>query len=181
MAQTIVHRRIEGVTGEEVVKQFRTSLTTKSEQYKMSDIEELVEMYAKNPTDNFIVSDRGDLECQLTQGDIILYHESSDFYQEVITSVTNLRETTNMNLQEGNAVTGDHRIVTLPNTEITIQEGRFTPLDNVTRNRSYECKIIESNKPFLITHKEHGNIAVLEGKYIAYTALDPKTQQRVID
>lgn len=178
---TKVHRKTAGVTGSEVIAQFRTSLEERSSQYEQTEIEALADFYAKNLTDNFIVSDVEDIKRPIKQGDIYLYHETSQFYQDVIDTVTNLKPTDNMNLQDGEAMTGDHRIHTIADTNMTIQVGRFEPKDRVLSRRQYDCKLIESDKPFLITHQEHGNIAVLAGKYLAYTAIDPTDLQRVID
>lgn len=178
---TVIHRRQENVTGEAVINIFRTSLEERQEQFGQSEIEKLSALYAKNPTDNFIVYDKADLECPLIQGDIQLYHESSDYYKEAFSTVTNLRDSKNMNLQEGVSVTGDHRIVPVEGSNMVIKEGQFYPLGNIMRGRRYDCKTISTDKPFLITHREHGNIAVPEGNYLVFTAIDPQTHTRVLD
>lgn len=180
--KTVIHRKADGVTGEAVVNQFRSTLDTKSSQYgEQSDIEKLVALYAKTPTDNFIVSDSEDLRKPLKQGDINFYHESSDYYKKVIDTVKNLKSSSNMNLQEGVSVTGDHRIVPIAGAKMTIQDGQFHPADDIMNSRPYECKIVKSDKPFLVTHREHGNIAMQAGTYLVFTQIQPETMRRVLD
>lgn len=179
---TIIHRKDENFTGEAVVSLFKDELTKKESQYvSKSEIEELVNTYAKTPTDNFIVTDIADLKRPICQGDIEIHHESSDYYKETIESVQDLRAAKDMNLQEGVSVTGDHRIIAIAGAKMSIQDGRFEVKDNVLKRRLYECKIVETDKPFLIAHREHGNIALPAGKYLVFTQIDTKTQRRVYD
>ena len=179
---TVIHRKQEGFTGEAVVEMIKDELTKKQEQYQTSsEIEELVNTYATTATDNFIVTDVADLKRSICQGDIEIHHESSDYYAETIDSVQDLRDAKDMNLQEGVSVTGDHRIIPIAGAKMTIKDGRFEAKDNVLRRRLYECKIVETDKPFLIAHREHGNIALPAGKYLVFTQIDTKTQRRVYD
>jgi hypothetical protein len=179
--KTIIRRNDVEVTREESLNQFRSALSSKEEQFTQSAIEALVDEHAKNLTDNFIVMDKEELRCPLIQGDIKLYHESSDYFKEVEKSIGNLKETDNFNLQIGKAKTGDHRIIPLEGAKITLKEGNFEPKDDVLNGRKYDCKYIESDKPFLIKHSEHGNIAVQAGTYLVFTAIQPRTRQRIID
>lgn len=179
---TVIHRKDENITGEAVVNMFKDELTKKESQYQTaSEIEELVNTYAKTPTDNFIVTDIADLKRPICQGDIEIHHESSDYYKATFDTVTDLRDAKNMNLQEGVSVTGDHRIIAISGAKMSIKDGRFEAKDNVLRRRQYECKIVETDKPFLIAHREHGNIALPAGKYLVFTQIDTKTQRRVYD
>lgn len=178
---TKIHRITEGVTGEEVISQFRAALADNTKSYEQSDIEVLADLYAKTPTDNFIVNDVEALSNPCIQGDIILLNERCEYYAKQMESVTNLKETDNRNLQEGGVASLNHRIEVLEGTNLKIENGRFIPIDNLTRGSYYSCKVITSDKPFLLNHAEHGNMSLPAGKYMAYTAIDPKTFQRVID
>lgn len=176
---TRVHRRTEGVTGKKVIELFDSALTAAS--YETSDIEALSNEYAKSPTDNFIVHDKADLIRPLNQGDIYLRNEASDFFKAVKDSFSQLKATDKMNLQDGDSLTGDHTIRTLPGTKVKIQNLMFTPIDDLLEGRKYPGKLIEIDKPFLLTHKEHGNMAFPEGTYLAFHAIDADTLERVYD
>ena len=179
---TFIHRKQEGVTGEAVLDLFKDELTKKEEQYQsQTEIEKLVNTYAISPTDNFVVTDVEDLKTLVCQGDINLCSVNSNYYKEVKGSIDILRDAKDMNLQEGVSVTGDHRIVALENSEMSIRDARFQPKDNILKRRPYECKIVKSNKPFLITHREHGNIAMPAGEYLVFSSLNAETLQRVWD
>lgn len=171
----------QGLTQEQIVSEFRTALTDNSDVYKKSEIEELAALHAKSTTDNFIVSDKDAATRSLKQGDILIYGTKSKYYLAVKDTISNRQPSNSMNLQNGEAITGDHRVVPLKGAHLTIENAMFTPLDNVTRGRKYQCKIIKSDKPFTITHQEHGNITMPADEYMVFTALDPRTQQRVID
>jgi hypothetical protein len=179
--KTIVQRPTEKIEREESLAQFRSALSSKEAQFTQSAIEQLIDEHAKNLTDNFVVMDADELKCPIIQGDIKLYHESSDYYKSVINSLTNLKETDNFNLQIGKARTGDHRIIPLAGAKVTVKEGMFKPKDNILNGRSYDCKHIVSDQPFLIKHSEHGNIAVQKGTYLVFTAINPKDRTRIID
>ena len=171
----------QGLTREQIVSEFRTALTDNSDVYKQSEIEELAALHAKSTTDNFIVSDKDAETRSLKQGDILIHGVKSPYYLAVKNTITKGELTENRNLQTGEAITGDHKVVPLKGANLTIENARFTPLDNVTRGRSYNCKIIKSDKPFALTHQEHGNMTFPAGEYMSFVALDPRTQQRVID
>lgn len=180
--QTIIHRKDDTMNKEQVMEKFVTELEKRVDQYGgMSEIEKLATTYAKNETDNFIVTDTADLKYTICQGDITLQHESSKYYQDVVDTIMDLRPAKDMNLQEGVSVTGDHRIIPLEGSNTTIEDGRFIPKDGVVGRRPYECKIVTTDKPFLISHREHGNISLPAGKYLVYNQIDAKTQQRVYD
>ncbi len=171
----------QGLSQEQIVSEFRTALTDNSDVYEKSEIEELADIHAKSTTDNFIVSDADAPVRSLKQGDILIYGSKSKYYLAVKNTITKGEPTTNMNLQNGVAITGDHKVVPLKGANLTIENAMFVPLDNVTRGRKYQCKLIKSDKPFALTHQEHGNMTFPAGEYMSFVALDPKTQQRVID
>lgn len=169
------------LTNEQIVSEFRTALTDNSDVYKKSEIEELAALHAKSLTDNFVISDKDAATRSLKQGDILIHGIQSKYYLKVKDTISNRQPANSMNLQNGEAITGDHRVVPLKGAKLTIENAMFTPADNITRGHKYPCKIIKSNKPFALTHQEHGNMTFPAGEYMAFTALDPKTQQRVID
>ena len=171
----------QGLTQEQIVSEFRTALVDNSDVYKKSEIEELAALHAKSTTDNFIVSDKEAATRSLKQGDILIHGTQSKYYLAVKNTITKAEPTSSMNLQNGEAITGDHRIVPLKGAKLTIENAMFVPLDNVTRGRKYQCKLIKSDKPFALTHQEHGNMTFPAGEYMSFVALDPRTQQRVID
>ena len=171
----------QGLSKEQVVSEFRTALVNNSDVYEKSEIEELAALHAKSTTDNFIVSDKDAATRSLKQGDILIYGTESKYYLAVKDTISNKQPASSMNLQNGEAITGAHRVVPIKGAKLTIENAMFTPLDNITRGRKYQCKLIKSDKPFALTHQEHGNMTFPAGEYMAFTALDPRTQQRVID
>lgn len=183
MTKSAIQRPTEGFTGAEVIKSFKEALTERKDVYSESYIEELANIYAKTPTDNFVVYDREDLKLPLYQGDILLYHESSDFFNKVEPSIRLGHETSSRVLQEqeGGSITGDHEIVGIKGTELTITEGSYVPLNNVTNGRSMNCKIIDAKAPFVLKHAEHGNIAFPAGKYMAVTQINAKDLTIMLD
>lgn len=181
--KSAVQRPVEGFTGEEVIKSFKSELSARKESYSENDVEELANIYAKSPTDNFVVYDKEDLKLPLYQGDILLYHESSDFFKAVEPSVRLGSEQTSRVLQEqdGGGLTGDHEIVGIEGTELKITQGTYIPLDNITRGRSMNCKIIEAKAPFVLKHREHGNIAFPAGKYMSVTQINARDLTIMLD
>ena len=178
-----VQRKIDskGLSSEEIVSVFRTALTDNSKVYEPSEIEALADLHAKHLTDNFVVSNEDGKIKSIKQGDILIHGCESKYYKEVESSISVGDETDNRNLQDGVAITGDHKVIPVEGANLVINDGMFRPKDNVTRRGRHTCKIITSDKPFLITHQEHGNVALPAGKYLSFVALDPKTQQRIID
>ena len=83
--------------------------------------------------------------------------------------------------QDGGGITGDHRIVGINGTELSIINATYVPLDNVTEGRSMNCKIIDAKAPFVLTHQEHGNIAFPAGKYLARTQINAKDLTIMLD
>ena len=179
---TVIHRKDNTLSKDQVIGKLKQELDNRTEQYSgQSEVEKLVNDYAKTYTDNFIVTDTADLKYMINQGDIVIHHESSDYFKEVMETIMDLKPAKDMNLQEGVSITGDHRICPLEGSQMTIENGRFIPKDGVVGRRPYECKVVTSDKPFLIAHREHGNITLPAGKYLVYSQIDAKTQRRVFD
>ena len=182
MEATKIFRNENKVSTTEVVDLFAKSIK-ESNICKTSEIEQLVEAYAKNPVDKFIISDSLDVEA--AQGDILIWAKGTTMYNENFKNLSGLKKTDRMVLQEGDSMTGDHRIVTIPNTKITIEEGTFTPQFLKGRNswgdRGYRGLSVTSDKPFLIVHREHGNMALPAGEYMICSAMDSTTLSRMMD
>ena len=170
-----------GLTNEQIVAEFRTALEDNKQCYQPSEIEELVNIHAKSVTDNYMVYDETAKVSSIKQGDISLYGTETSYYKAVKDTINGLKLTNDRNLQDGTAITGDHKFVALPDSNLTIKVGMFVPKDNVTNGRQYSCKMIHSDKPFLITHREHGNVAVPAGDYLSFVQINPKTHSRVLD
>lgn len=182
---TTIFRNRENVGMDEVLTNFTTALK-ESELYNDSEIEMLSEIYAKNPVDKFIVS--GDVEAtdDSCQGDIIVLAEGTNMYNEVLPRIKNLKPTNRLVLQEGDSITGDHRIIPAEGSNYTIKKGTFTPkfLEGQRRwggDAQYTAITFETDKPFIIFHREHGNMARCAGKYVFYSQLDPATLDRMMD
>ena len=163
---------------EEVLNHFRTNLFD-SNNFEEDEIEELVNAYSKSPTDTFIVSPK-DLENTFgRQGDILFWVEGSEMYNSEIKTVTNLHPTDNLVLQEGGSITGDHRLILLDDTNYKLQEGEFYPSflqDNLMYKLIFfRCLLFETDKPFLVYHSEHGNMAYPKGKYMICAQIEPAT------
>ena len=88
-----------------------------------------------------------------------------------------------MNLQFGEAITGDHRIVPLKGAKLTVMDCTIDlPVKNdFGRDAEYNVKIIKADGPFAVTHREHGNITCPQGTYLACVQMDPRTLSRVQD
>ena len=70
-------------------------------------------------------------------------------------------------------------------SKYTIKTGRFTPAflkgKSMWREPEYQAILFETDKPFLIFHREHGNVALPQGKYMFCSQLDPETLDRMMD
>ena len=180
--ETIIFRNEQDLDNEKVLDLFKTKLQ-EAECYNSTEIEQLAEEYAKNPVDKFIISKKLDVEA--AQGDILIWAKGTSMYKQNIGNLKSLKKTDRMVLQEGDSMTGDHRIVPLPNSKLTIKEGQFTPAfikgKNAWGDRTYRGLVVKSDKPFLIVHREHGNIALPADEYMICTALDASTLARMMD
>ena len=181
--ETKIFRNPEKLNIEEVINVFENDLNTRDD-FSRTEIEELVDIYAKNPVDKFVIAD--ELTYNAAQGDILIFAEATDFYKEHIKQIKNLKKTDRLVLQEGDSFTGDHRIVPLKDSNYKIQTGRFCP--NFLKGKrtwgsdaEYTAITFETDKPFLIFHREHGNVALPKGKYMFCSQLDPDTLDRMMD
>lgn len=177
-----IFRNKEELSTEEVLKLFKSSVE-ETDLYEKSDIELLVDAYAKNPVDKFIVTEKLDVEA--AQGDILIWAKGTSMYKKNFKELRDLKETDRRVLQEGDSMTGDHRIVTIEGTNLSIKEGKFTPAFLKGRNswgdQTYRGLAVTSDKPFLIVHREHGNMALPAGEYMVCSAMDSTTLSRMMD
>lgn len=182
METLTIFRNEEKLATEKVVDIFKTKLS-EANLYEQSEIEQLAEDFAKNPADKFIITEALDVEA--AQGDILIWAKGTSMYEQNFKNLRNLKKTTRMVLQEGDSITGDHRVVPLKGSKLTVKEGSFIPEFLKGKNRwgdqSYRGLTIVSDKPFLIVHREHGNIALPAGEYMVCTALDSSTLSRMMD
>lgn len=182
MKTTKIFRNEEKLNTSEVVGLFKKSMEGTTI-YRKSEIEQLADAYAKNPVDKFIISEKLDVEA--AQGDILIWAKGTSMYEANFKNLHDLKKTTRTVLQEGDSMTGDHRIVTIPGTKLSIKEGKFTPAFLKGRNswgdRDYRGLAVTSDKPFLIVHREHGNMALPAGEYMICSAMDSTTLSRMMD
>lgn len=178
---TTVFRNENNLKQKEVLQEFKQALNKTA--FQKSDIEELADIYAKNMVDKFIVSDEDMKGTFGRQGDILLWKEGSEMYDQEFSRVKNICDTNRLVLQKGDSTTGDHRLVPLKGSKFTLKEGKFIPsfLKNNRRITPYDCLLLDIDKPFLIVHREHGNMAYSAGKYMICSQLDPATLSRMID
>lgn len=180
-----IFRNEEKVGLGEVLGRFRKSLESNTETYKENDIDMLVTLYAKNPVDKFIVSNFPTVE--VAQGDILIWAKGTNMYNENLPKLQDLHETKNLVLQPNDSMTGDHKIIPMKDSEIKIMEGYFVPellekahADIESRKR-VRGLIVTSSKPFLIFHREHGNVALPAGEYMVCSQLDPRSLTTMLD
>lgn len=179
--QTTIFRNENKVSNEEVLNLFTQTLEN-AELFEKSEIEELSDIVAKNPADKFIVSEKPDVPVM--QGDLLIWSDLTDEYKKEFPRVKNLELTSRMVLQDDDSITGDHELVPLKGAEYTLQTGSFVPsiLEGHTwGDNSYSCKILEIDTPFVIKHREHGNIALTAGKYMICSSLDSESLTRMRD
>lgn len=181
---TTIFKNEQKVGTQEMITEFRKHLEkdfTKS--FSKNEIDLLVEIMAKNPTDKFVVSDYPDVPVM--QGDILIWSTLTDEYKEVRPTITDLTETTRTVLQDGDSMTGDHRLVPLSNSNLKIQTGKFVPPilkgKNSWGDRTYDCKLVSIDTPFLIFHREHGNLTLPAGEYIVCSSMNSETLERMMD
>lgn len=181
--KTIIFRNPEKLGKDDVLNEFISSLK-ETESFTTSEIENLASIYAKNPTDRFIITE--EFTCGTAQGDILINSEKSELYRDNFSRIKNLKKTDRLILQEGDSLTGDHRLIPLEGSNYTVQTGRFTPKFLEGKRRwggdvEYSAIVFETDKPFLIFHREHGNVALPQGKYMFCSQLDPFTLDRMMD
>lgn len=169
----------------EVLGRLRMSLESNTEVYKKDDIDLLVTLYAKNPVDKFIISNFPTVE--IAQGDVLIWAKGTSMYNENFPKLKDLHETKSLTLQPNDSITGDHKIVLLKNTEIKIMEGYFIPSLLEKAHADLEIRkrirglVVNVSKPFLIFHREHGNIVLPKGEYMVCSQLDPRSLTTMLD
>ena len=180
-------------TTEEFINEYKTVLESTPSFSK--DVVEFSEIMAKHPADIFIVTSfpKGERCEQIRQGDVYLFRKGDETegsfdnvqYAKYAPTVKNIKEPKNksMNLQFGEAITGDHKVVPLKGTKCTVMDCTIDlPVKNdFGRDAEYNVKIIKADGPFAVTHREHGNITCPQGTYLACVQMDPRTLSRVQD
>lgn len=183
MTTTILERKQESqeLSMNDFLNRFRDTLETTYQ--RQNEIEELTELMAKNPVDKFVITEKPTVPVY--QGDIIIWSELTKEFKENYSKVQNLKATDSTILQEDDSITGDHELVPLQGAKCTILEGTFVPdlLAGVFwGNKQYNCKVIDIDSPFVVKHREHGNITFLTpGKYMVCSSLDSETLTRMRD
>ena len=182
--ETTIFRNPEKLAINEVIEVFKDSLA-ETGVFSQSDIEALAETYAKNPVYKFIITETLTGANGAAQGDIMILGENTNLYKDHYSSIRNLQKTDRLILQEGDSMTGDHRLIPMEGSKYTVQTGKFTPSflkgKSMWRDPEYQAILFETDKPFLIFHREHGNVALPEGKYMFCSQLDPVTLNIMMD
>lgn len=178
--QTTIFRNENKMSTQDVLNYFTQTLES-TESFEKSEIEELSDIMAKNPADKFIISQKP--EVPVMQGDLLIWSDITKEYKKEFPKVANLSETTRMVLQEDDSITGDHMLVPLRRAKYKLYNGRFVPsvLEEQGFDNAYNCKILEIDTPFVVTHREHGNITLTAGKYMICSSLDSETLERMRD
>ena len=179
--QTVIFQNENKVSTQDVLNIFKESLEN-MQTFERSEIEELSDILAKNPVDKFIIYNTPKEVCM--QGDLLIWSELTNEYKENLPKVKDLKPTYRMILQDGDSLTGDHVLVPLKGARFTLKTGKFVPeiLKNVMwGSNAYDCKILEIDTPFVITHREHGNMTFTAGKYMICSSLDSETLDKMRD
>lgn len=177
----VIFRNPTCLSVEDVFTKFKKDVS-KSTSFK-EEMEELANIYATFPADKYIIAEKI-TDTDTCQGDIIIMAEGTDLYNENIKNVENLQESTNFVVQEDDSVTGDHRIVPLEGSNYTLKRGTFFPeflKGSDIDSMDYPIVSFETDKPFILVHREHGNIVLREGKYLFCSQLNPYTLDRMRD
>lgn len=158
------------------------------------DVLEFSELMAKHPADVFIIPafEAGQPCEQIRQGDVYLFRkgEASEgtldnvMFAKYFPTITNKKESDSMNLQLGNAITGDHKVVPLAGTTVKMYDCKIElPIKRTfgSGNIQYDVKLFTADGPFCVMHAEHGNITAPKGTYLACVQLDARTLTRVQD
>lgn len=172
--------RSSEITKEEFIKQYSQQVERVNN--LKEDVLELSKLQAKHPADIYIVADfkEGEPIPEIAQGDILLWKEGSRMYNKYINTVSDRQETKSRNLQLGESITGDHKVIPLKNTSLKIED--CTILVNAkNRTLHYPAKIITAIAPFCVVHREHGNVTLPEGIYMSCVSLNPKSLTRMLD
>ena len=177
---TTVFKNESKVGTKEVIETFRKHLENDYvESFNKSEIEQLVDIASKNPTDKFVVTDYPN--TLVMQVDLLIWSNLTEEFKEAQESLEILEsDKHNMILQDTDSMTGDHRLILLPETEYSLEKGRFKAKVGKLK-RFHDCKILKTNKPFLIFHREHGNLTLPTGEYLVCSSLDAETLDKMID
>jgi hypothetical protein len=181
MQSTVIFRNEEKVSNEEVVKLFTQTLED-SETFEKSEIEELSDIVSKSCIDKFIVYTKPEVVSM--QGDLLIWSDSTEEYKREFPRVTDLEVTSRMALQDDDSITGDHCLVPLKNAKFTLKTGKFIPsiLEGHTwGSNAWDCKILDTNSPFVIRHREHGNITLPSGKYMICSSMNSESLTKMRD
>ena len=179
--QTVIFQNENKVSTQDVLNIFKESLKS-METFERSEIEELSDILAKNPVDKFIIYNTPKEVCM--QGDLLIWSELTKEYKENFPKIKDLEMSSRMILQDNDSLTGDHKLVPLKDAKFTLKTGKFIPtiLRNVLRDsNAYDCKLLEIDTPFVITHREHGNMTFTAGKYMICSSLDSETLDKMRD
>lgn len=174
---------------EDFIKQYTN--VVKEHKVFEKDVLELSEIMAKHPADVYIVHsfEEGKACEQIRQGDIYLFRKGDGKaldnvqYAKYAPTISDLKEAKSMNLQLGESITGDHKIVPLKGTKVKIQDCYIQlPVSNFRGGTApYAVKLVEADGPFCVVHREHGNITATEGTYLACTQVDARSMTRMKD
>lgn len=156
------------------------------------DVIEFSELMAKHPADVFIIpSFEAGKPCeQIRQGDVYLFRKGEKdegtldniMYAKYKNTISELKETESRNLQFGESITGDHKIIPLKNTNIKVYDCTIELPIKVTRgSNTYKVKLVKADGPFGVFHSEHGNITCPKGTYLACVQLDARSLTRMRD
>lgn len=182
MPVTIVRKsetKESGLTGTENFEKVASQYDVLNKEMKM-----LSTLFAKKPTDNFTVAvPPYDTDDIINQGDIIVFPEGTAMYDKYIKSFKASGEATNMNLQKGVAMTGNHEFCPAPDAKWKITDGKITVENLLRRNneQNWDAKLVECNKPCVLYHDEHGNVTMFAPKFLACIQVDAKTLREVQD
>lgn len=178
-------------TTEEFIKEY-SKVVEKNKEFS-KDVLEFSELMAKHPADVFIVTsfDKGERCEQIRQGDIYLFRKGeyeegtldNVMFEKYYKTVSNREKTESMNLQLGESITGDHKIIPLKGTNVQVFDCTIEVPVKTFRgdSMSYPVKLVVADGAFGVFHREHGNITCPKGTYLACTQIDARSLTRMKD
>lgn len=179
MSITIVRREETKQSGKSATENFKNKVSETD--VLKGQMESLAEMFAKNPTDNFTIAENPTTEVY--QGDIIIWAKGTDMYNKYISTFKERGKAQNNNLQKGSATTGNHEVCFMHGSNSSIIDGTITliGIGRGGREVEYDAKLVTTDKPFTVYHKEHGNVTMTAGVYLCSVQMDGKSLRRVQD